>query len=72
MKNSQGMQVELITLGATLTSLKIPDKNGNLDDIVLGFNDVAGTNVFFYLLGYYFTRCEMILMDLFIIEKQTN
>ena len=47
MKNSHGMQVELITLGATLTSLKIPDKNGNLDDIVLGFNDVAGTNVFF-------------------------
>ena len=47
MKNSHGMQVELITLGATLTSLKIPDKNGNLDDIVLGFNDVAGTNGFF-------------------------
>lgn len=39
LENSLGLQVELCSLGATVTSLKVPDKFGNLDDITLGFDN---------------------------------
>lgn len=35
--NSKGMQMKVMGYGATLTSLKVPLKNGNLIDVVLGF-----------------------------------
>jgi aldose 1-epimerase len=34
--------VQVITYGATITSMKIPDKNGVVKDIVAGFNNLAG------------------------------
>lgn len=38
MQNSQGMQLTIMNYGATLTSLKIPDKNGKLEQITAGFD----------------------------------
>jgi len=35
--NKNGIQLKVITYGATITSLKIPLKNGNCIDVVLGF-----------------------------------
>ena len=36
--NGNGMELRVITFGATVTSLKIPLKNGELVDVVLGFD----------------------------------
>ena len=38
MTNKNGMQLKVITYGATITSLKIPLKNGDFIDVVLGFD----------------------------------
>lgn len=38
----RGMSVSIITLGATIQSIKVPDFNGKLEDVVLGYDDVAG------------------------------
>jgi aldose 1-epimerase len=38
LKNKKGMQLQVINYGATLTSLKIPLKNGEMVDVVLGFD----------------------------------
>ncbi|QDS92737.1 Aldose 1-epimerase precursor [Roseimaritima multifibrata] len=40
--NSHGLSVNIITRGATLQSLIVPDKEGKLEDILLGFDSVAG------------------------------
>lgn len=38
--NRNGMQVNIITFGARVQSIKVPDKNGNFADVALGFNNV--------------------------------
>ena len=38
--NDNGAFVELMTLGAGVHSINVPDRNGNLGDVVLGFDDV--------------------------------
>ncbi|XP_063702413.1 galactose mutarotase-like [Culicoides brevitarsis] len=38
--NKNNMQAEVITYGATITKILVPDKNGKLADIVLGFDDI--------------------------------
>jgi aldose 1-epimerase len=40
--NKNGVSMKLITRGATLVEWHVPDKNGKLDDIVFGFDDIAG------------------------------
>ncbi len=42
LRNSHGMQATVITYGGVLQSLKVPDKHGKVDDVVLGFDDVQG------------------------------
>lgn len=42
LRNSHGMQATVITYGGVLQSLKVPDKNGKFEDVVLGFDDVQG------------------------------
>lgn len=37
LKNKGGMQVEITTLGATLTKLLVPDRNGKLTNVVLSY-----------------------------------
>jgi len=38
--NNTGASIKLMTYGATVTSLKVPDKNGVLGDVVLGFDNL--------------------------------
>ena len=40
--NSSGMVAKVMTYGATLTELDAPDRNGKLDDVVLGFDGIDG------------------------------
>lgn len=42
MKNRQGMEISVTDYGATLVGVKVPDKNGDLRDVVLGYDDVTG------------------------------
>jgi len=42
MKNKNGMVAEVTDYGAILVNLFVPDKAGNVDDIVLGFDKVDG------------------------------
>jgi aldose 1-epimerase len=42
LKNKNGMVAKIMTRGATLTELDVPDKSGKTADVVLGFDDVAG------------------------------
>ena len=41
LRNGQGIEMTVLTYGGTIVSLKTPDKDGALDDIVLGFDDLA-------------------------------
>ncbi len=40
--NETGMTAKVMTRGATLVELHVPDKDGNIQDVILGFDDVAG------------------------------
>jgi aldose 1-epimerase len=40
--NTKGMVVQAISYGGIITSLRVPDRNGRLDDIVLGFDSLDG------------------------------
>ena len=40
LKNTHGMEVRLASYGARITSIKVPDRNGAMADVVLGFNTV--------------------------------
>lgn len=42
LKNKNGMTVKVMTLGATITDINVPDKQGKFANVVLGFDDVAG------------------------------
>ncbi len=37
LKNCKGMTVQILSYGAITQSITVPDKNGNLADVVLGF-----------------------------------
>ena len=39
--NSKGLIAEVIDYGAILKSLYVPDRDGKLDDVVLGFDNIA-------------------------------
>ncbi|MBN1787878.1 MAG: galactose mutarotase [Sedimentisphaerales bacterium] len=54
LKNKSGTEAKLISFGATLISLKVPDKNGVLADIVLGYDDFSG-----YLADKYYLGCTL-------------
>ncbi|XP_076646195.1 galactose mutarotase isoform X1 [Halictus rubicundus] len=42
LQNKAGQEVDIITYGATITSIRTPDKQGNIADIVLGFDNIEG------------------------------
>lgn len=42
LKSGNGLTAKIMTRGATLVQLDVPDKNGKIDDVVLGFDAVAG------------------------------
>ena len=39
--NKKGASVDLSTFGATITGIKVPDKNGKLVDVTQGYNSVT-------------------------------
>jgi len=41
LSNGHGMTVDLLTYGAIIQSIRVPDKNGQLDDVTLGFDTVS-------------------------------
>lgn len=41
LRNINGLSAALITFGATVTELHVPDREGKLDDIVLGFDHLS-------------------------------
>jgi aldose 1-epimerase len=42
LRNAHGLEMRVITYGGIITSLKVPDRAGHLDDIVLGFDTIDG------------------------------
>lgn len=42
LQNSNGVYARVMTFGATLTEMWVPDSEGKLADVVLGFDSVAG------------------------------
>ena len=40
--NSHGMEVRAMTYGGIIVSLRVPDRNGQLDDVVLGYDKLDG------------------------------
>ena len=42
LKNSSGMTLKLTNYSAASVSIFVPDKEGNYDDVVLGYDDLAG------------------------------
>jgi aldose 1-epimerase len=60
LKNAKGSEAKIMNYGGIVQSLTVADKNGKLDDIVLGYDDVAGyikvTPYFGCLVGRYGNR----------------
>lgn len=42
LRNSKGAEAKITTYGGIVTSLKVPGKNGKFDDVVLGYDNLAG------------------------------
>jgi len=42
LKNEKGMEVSIITYGGIINSFKVPNKEGKIEDIVLGFDSISG------------------------------
>jgi aldose 1-epimerase len=60
LRNSKGMEARIMTYGGIVQSLKVPDKNGKFDDVVLGYDNLEGylTNSPYFgaLIGRYGNR----------------
>jgi len=58
--NKNGMEVSITNYGGTVVSLKAPDNQGKMDDIVLGYDKIAdyeaGKNYFGAIIGRYGNR----------------
>ncbi len=42
LKNNNGMVVKVTNYGATITSIQVPDRDGNFADVALGYDSVEG------------------------------
>lgn len=42
LRNSKGMEAQIMTYGGIVTSLKVPDKHGGMGDVVLGYDHLGG------------------------------
>jgi len=58
--NRRGVEAKIITYGGAVVSLKVPDRNGKLEDVVLGYDHLddylKGTSYFGALIGRYGNR----------------
>jgi len=42
LRNSKGMEAQIMTYGGIIISLRAPDRQGHFDDVVLGYDTLAG------------------------------
>lgn len=56
MVNTNRMEIVVITWGATIVSLKCPDKYGYSADIVLGFDNIKGIILLLTFEFYYYNN----------------
>ena len=42
LRNASGMEVRIATLGGIITAIRVPDRAGQVDDVVLGHDVVTG------------------------------
>ena len=42
LRNAKGAEARIITYGGIVVSLKVPDRNGELGDVVLGYDNLDG------------------------------
>jgi aldose 1-epimerase len=42
LSNTSGMQVDITDFGATVVSIKVPDRHGNIADVILGYDTLDG------------------------------
>jgi aldose 1-epimerase len=58
--NKSGAVVQILDYGATVTSVRVPDRHGKIEDVVLGYDSlqgyVDGTNYFGAVVGRYGNR----------------
>jgi len=58
--NRRGVEAKIITYGGAVVSLRVPDRNGKLEDVVLGYDHLddylKGTSYFGALIGRYGNR----------------
>lgn len=61
-KNSNNMSVEILNYGGTIISCRVPDKNGSLKDVILGYDNLQsylnGDKFFGALIGRFGNRIE--------------
>ena len=56
-KNNSNMEVDIINYGATIVSIRVPDKNGNIDDVALGYDTLEAYENGDKYLGALIGRC---------------
>lgn len=49
--NASGSEISVISYGATIVSIKVPDREGKISDIALGYDDLAGYESRKYFFG---------------------
>ncbi|MFC1840383.1 aldose epimerase family protein [Thermodesulfobacteriota bacterium] len=58
--NAHNIEIKIINYGGIVTSVKVPDKNGKFDDVVLGYNNLQdymeGNTYFGAIVGRYANR----------------
>jgi aldose 1-epimerase len=42
LRNANGMEVAITNFGGRVVSIRVPDRDGNVEDVVLGFDDLDG------------------------------
>jgi len=61
--NSNGIEVKITNYGGIVTSLKVPDKDGKFEDVVLGYDSLSGyleeTPYFGAIVGRYANRIAL-------------
>ena len=74
LENARGMQVKCLDWGGRITSIRVPDRNGRLVDVVLGFDTLAeyeaDTQSLGAFVGRYANRIERAVFSLDGVEHR--
>ena len=65
LRNSRGAEARIMTYGGIVQSLYVPDRNGKLGDVTLGYDNLQGyldkTPYFGALIGFWLTATALVL-----------